>query len=170
MNEETTKNAGIRGTIDLAPRDPPSISDLTDRVHLLPCSIKLDGPSEISHYFKPRDTEVVVDGLSVKEAYFRGRKLLGATVPIPEGFKGYVLDKKKLKKGKITESLEGDFGQWESRAEFGNITYWNHDTHPSADDPLLRCFHWFSVADALHKPITTEELASYSTASEKAQT
>lgn len=29
-----------------------------------------------------------MDGLSVKEAYFRGRKLLGVTVPIPEGFKG----------------------------------------------------------------------------------
>lgn len=60
-----------------------------------------------------------------------------------------MLDKKKLKKGKIAESSEGDFGQWESRAEFGNITYWNHDAHPSADDPLLRCFHWFSVADAV---------------------
>lgn len=29
-----------------------------------------------------------VDGLSVEEAFFRGRKLLGATVPIPDGYRG----------------------------------------------------------------------------------
>lgn len=32
--------------------------------------------------------DVEVDGLSVNEAYFRGRKLQGTTVPLPQGYSG----------------------------------------------------------------------------------
>ncbi|XP_010941632.1 uncharacterized protein [Elaeis guineensis] len=157
---------GVTGTIDLRRRDPLSAVDLTDRVHLLPCSIKHDGPCPVSHYFKPKKTDVVVDGSSVEEAYFRGRKLQGITVPLPEGYRGYVLEnKKKSGKGKGLENSEGEgeFSRWVSRAEFRNLTYWNHDIVPSSDDPLVRSFHWFSVADALHKPVTAEEMSSTST-------
>ncbi|KAG1365085.1 ribonuclease H2 subunit C [Cocos nucifera] len=142
---------GVTGTIDLRRRDPSSAVDLTDRVHLLPCSIKHDGPCPVSHYFKPKKTDVVVDGSSVEEAYFRGRKLQGITVPLPEGYRGYVLENKKSRKGKGLETSEGEgeFGRWVSRAEFRNLTYWNHDIVPSSDDPLVRSFHWFSVADAV---------------------
>lgn len=28
--------------------------DLTGRVHLLPCCVKHDGPTDVSHYFKPK--------------------------------------------------------------------------------------------------------------------
>ncbi|KAJ6833506.1 ribonuclease H2 subunit C [Iris pallida] len=158
--EEDKMKAGITGTIDIHPVRPPSGADLTGHVHLLPCSIKHDGPSPVSQYFKPRKTGVVVDGLSVEEAYFRGRKLQGVTVPLPDGYRGYVLEKNNLRKGKRAEASDGESSNWKSRAEFGNLTYWNHDTLPSLDDPLARCFHWFAVADALHKPITAEELCS----------
>jgi hypothetical protein len=30
--------------------------DLGGKVHQLPCSIKYDGPSSVSHYFKPKST------------------------------------------------------------------------------------------------------------------
>ena len=32
--------------------------------------------------------DVEVDGLSVNEAYFRGRKLQGTTMPLPQGYSG----------------------------------------------------------------------------------
>ncbi|WOL16496.1 ribonuclease H2 subunit C [Canna indica] len=151
---------GIMGAISLrTPGGFPAV-DLTDCVHLLPCSIKHDGPCPVSHYFKPKKTDVVVDDLFVEEAFFRGRNLQGLTIPLPEGYRGYVLEKKKSESGNGSETLEGGFSQWVSRAEFGNLTYWNHDCLPSSDDSLLRCFHWFSVANALHKPVTQEELAS----------
>ncbi|KAJ0980799.1 hypothetical protein J5N97_009054 [Dioscorea zingiberensis] len=162
--EETTGNtrAGIVGTIDLRAGDVTGAVDLTGKVHLLPCSIKHDGPCPVSHYFKPKPSGVLVDGLNVEEAFFRGRKLQGVTVALPEGFQGYVLGKKKVEGGKSSEAMDGDSSCWQSRAEFGNFTYWNHDTMPSKEDPILRCFHWFSIANALHKPVNAEELASTS--------
>ncbi|XP_045805455.1 serine/threonine-protein kinase Nek3-like [Trifolium pratense] len=52
---------GGEATIDLK-RD--GIEDLSGRVHLLPCCIKHDGPTEVSHYFKPKPTGVVGEGYS----------------------------------------------------------------------------------------------------------
>ncbi|URD81408.1 Ribonuclease H2 non-catalytic subunit (Ylr154p-like) [Musa troglodytarum] len=150
---------GSTGFIDLRPLGSSPAVDLTDRVHLLPCCIKHHGPCPVSHYFKPKQTDVVVDDLCLKEAFFRGRKLQGVTVPLPAGYRGYVLDKSS-ESGKRSETSEGGFNRWLSRAEFGNLTYWNHDSLPSPDDPLMRCFHWFSVSNALHKPVTQAELDS----------
>ncbi|KAK8931390.1 hypothetical protein KSP39_PZI016789 [Platanthera zijinensis] len=154
-------DAGITGKIILSPREPSASVDLTDRVHLLPCVIKQNGVCPVSHYFKPRKSDIVADDLTVEEAFFRGRKLLGVTVPIPDGYRGYVLEKKKIGKGMNLEE-----NSWESLAEFQNLTYWNHDSLPGKNDPIMRSFHWFAVADALNKPITTAELASLSTVSD----
>ncbi|KAG0499495.1 hypothetical protein HPP92_003756 [Vanilla planifolia] len=158
MESSDGVDGGTMGKIDLWHGDP-SVVDLTNRVHLLPCVVKHDGPCPISHYFKPRKSDLVCDGLAVEEAFFRGRKLQGVTVSIPEGYRGYVLAKKKLTGGSDMEA-----NSWVSNAEFQNITYWNHDGLPSKQDPLTRCFQWFAVADALHEPITKEELAFASAA------
>ncbi|RWW67591.1 hypothetical protein BHE74_00024951 [Ensete ventricosum] len=110
---------GSTGIIDLRPPGSSPAVDLTDRVHLLPCSIKLDGPCPVSHYFKPKQTgpydslllllsfscldevpllillldiDLVVDDLCLKEAFFRGRKLQGVTVPLPAGYRGCICD------------------------------------------------------------------------------
>lgn len=149
---------GITGRIDLTSSD--QIPDLTDQIHQLPCCIKHDGPCPVCHYFKPKTTGVVVDGLEVAEASFRGRKLQGLTIPLPEGYCGYVLEKKNLGKGTDLDTSEENSNCWEARAKFQSITYWNHDNLPSNDDAFLRCFHWFSVANALHKPVTADDLAS----------
>ncbi|XP_020705340.1 ribonuclease H2 subunit C [Dendrobium catenatum] len=167
MDGEGASSGGIdgmvKGKIALGPREASASVDLTDRVHLLPCVIKHDGACPVSQYFKPRKSDMVADGLTVEEAFFRGRKLHGVTVPIPNGYRGYVLEKKKIKEGRCSEVAEGEANNWASRAEFQNITYWNHDILPSKHDPIVRSFHWFAVSDALNKPISEEELASVST-------
>ncbi|KAL6629107.1 hypothetical protein ACP70R_028872 [Stipagrostis hirtigluma subsp. patula] len=140
--------AGVTATVDLS----PAAADLGG-VHLLPCGIRQNGAAPVSDYFKPRSTGVEVEGVRVEEAFFRGRKLQGATLALPDGYRGYVLEKK---------SADAEVSNFVSRAEFQNITYWNHDTTPSAEDPLPRCFHWLTVADAMHKPVTAEELANMS--------
>ncbi|KAG6476173.1 hypothetical protein ZIOFF_065409 [Zingiber officinale] len=169
---------GFAGAINFHPSGESPAIDLTGRVHLLPCSIKQDGPCPVSHYFKPRKTDVMVDDLRVEEAFFRGRKLEGVTIPLPQGYRGYVLDKKRSGSEKCSETTGGGFGRWVSRAEFTNLTYWNHDNLPSSDDLLPRCFHWFPVANAyeawkpsdlLHKPVTEEELASATSVQTTAQ-
>ncbi|KAK9291709.1 hypothetical protein L1049_019658 [Liquidambar formosana] len=70
------------GSINLNPTEP--VVDLTGQVHQLPCCIKYNGPCSVSHYFKPKQAGIEVEGLTVEEAYFRGRKLQGATI-LPSG-------------------------------------------------------------------------------------
>ncbi|KAE8734335.1 Phloem protein 2, putative isoform 1 [Hibiscus syriacus] len=48
----------------------------------------------------------------------------------------------------------------EMKAKFDEFTYWNHDSIPSKDDPFLSSFHWFAVAEALHKPVKAEDMAA----------
>ncbi|KAI3420480.1 uncharacterized protein J3R85_012787 [Psidium guajava] len=157
---------GSTGTIDLT-ESGPSV-DLNGGVHLLPCTIEYDGPCAVSQYFKPRPTGVEVDGLAVQEAYFRGRKLQGAAVPLPPGYSGFVLGKKTFGETSGSEISEGNLNFWETKAKFGSVAYWNHDCLPSQDDAFLRSFHWISVAEALHKPVTAEDLAT-SSVQEKTQ-
>uniref|UniRef100_A0A453NGY4 Uncharacterized protein n=1 Tax=Aegilops tauschii subsp. strangulata TaxID=200361 RepID=A0A453NGY4_AEGTS len=47
------------------------------------------------------------------------------------------------------QGMDEEASNFVSRAEFQNITYWNHDTMPSAEDPLPRCFHWLAIANAV---------------------
>lgn len=61
---------------------------------------------------------------------------------------GYVLEKKKNEE-KDAQGMDEEASNFVSRAEFQNITYWNHDTMPSAEDPLPRCFHWLAIANAV---------------------
>ncbi|CAH9141256.1 unnamed protein product [Cuscuta epithymum] len=163
---EETIDRRTSGTVDLS-GNLCSAVDLTSRVHQLPCCIKYNGSSEVSNYFRPKPTEVVFDGLSVEEAHFRGRKLQGTTIPIPQGYSGYVLGKKKPDgKGSMSEKSSNC---WEVKAKFQNLTYWNHDTLPSHNDALPRTFHMFDIAKAvsshllsLHRPLSTEELDAVS--------
>ncbi|XP_006646931.1 ribonuclease H2 subunit C [Oryza brachyantha] len=148
--EQETAAAAVTAAVDLS----PVAADL-GRVHLLPCGIRQNGAAAVSDYFKPKDT-----GVEVEEASFRGRKLQGATIALPDGYQGYILE--KTSGGKDMQNLEGEVSNFKSRAKFQNITYWNHDTTPSAEDPLPRCFHLLTVANAVHKPVTAEEMANMS--------
>ncbi|KMT17102.1 hypothetical protein BVRB_2g041560 [Beta vulgaris subsp. vulgaris] len=161
---------GSTGTIDLYPtqRQQDEAVDLTGCVHHLPCCIKYNGPSDVSNYFKPKSFGVEIDGgLKVEEAFFRGRNLQGVTVPLPEGYAGFILGKKnssqsKNKKtagrSKVPDISDISGNNWETLAKCGDIAFWNHDSLPSQDDASLRLFHCFAVAKALHEPVSTEEL------------
>jgi ribonuclease H2 subunit C len=104
--------AGVTATVDLS----PASTDLGG-VHLLPCGIRQNGAVAVSDYFKPRgtgtrvswrpphledlvslrssvwvidggDAGVEVDGVKIEEAFFRGRKLQGATLALSDGYRG----------------------------------------------------------------------------------
>jgi ribonuclease H2 subunit C len=53
--------------------------------HVLPCHIAYDGPSKVSQFFKARANPA---DESASTTYFRGRKLCGRTVPLPENYTG----------------------------------------------------------------------------------
>ncbi|PIA37792.1 hypothetical protein AQUCO_03000372v1 [Aquilegia coerulea] len=153
---------GIIGSIDL--KSDESIVDLTDKIHQLPCCIKYNGPCSVSHYFKPKQTGVDVEGLSVEEACFRGRKLQGTKITLPQGYSGFVLGKKKIAGKRKSEGVsEENSNHWEMRASFQSIDYWNHDDVPSQSDAFYRCLHWLPAANALHKPVSASDLTHAST-------
>ncbi|GMY34942.1 Ribonuclease H2 subunit C [Fagus crenata] len=155
------------GSINLNEKEQ-GLVDLSGQVHQLPCSVKYDGPCSVSHYFKPKSTGIEVDGMNVEEAYFRGRKLQGTTLQIPHPYSGFVIGKKNFVKRKASDmSEEKTSNCWEVNAKFQNLTYWNHDTIPSHDDAFFRSFHWLAVAEAMHKPVTAEDLVSASIALKK---
>ncbi|KAI3894816.1 hypothetical protein MKW92_018623 [Papaver armeniacum] len=144
-NKEKEEYGGVIGSIHIPSLESSesSVVDLTGHVHQLPCCIKHDGPSSVSQYFKPIKSGIEMEnGISVEETHFRGRKLQGANIPLPQGY-----------------SEEGS-DSWETCAKFQSIMYWNHDNIPSQDDVLLRSFHWFKIANALHAPVPVDDLAS----------
>ncbi|RVX02735.1 hypothetical protein CK203_016324 [Vitis vinifera] len=125
----------------------------------------------VSHYFKPKHTGIEVEGLKVEEAFFRGRKLQGTTIHLPEGYSGdksveetnlrteallivpgilsFVLGKKSSNTTKSTGTSEGNMNRWETNAKFQAMTFWNHDNLPSQDDSYVRSFHWLAVSKAV---------------------
>ncbi|CBI27176.3 hypothetical protein VitviT2T_000140 [Vitis vinifera] len=163
--EERVAEKESGGCIDLCLGE--AVVDLTGHIHQLPCCIKYNGPCSVSHYFKPKHTGIEVEGLKVEEAFFRGRKLQGTTIHLPEGYSGFVLGKKSSNTTKSTGTSEGNMNRWETNAKFQAITFWNHDNLPSQDDSYVRSFHWLAVSKALHKPAMAEDLRVASLALEQ---
>ncbi|THF94323.1 hypothetical protein TEA_004375 [Camellia sinensis var. sinensis] len=93
----------------------------------------------------------------------KGRKLQGTTLPLPQGYSGSVLGKKSADKRKTSDKCEENSNCWEMNAKFQSMTFWNHNNLPSRDDAFLRSLHWLTVANALHQPVTAEDLESAST-------
>ncbi|XP_051125976.1 uncharacterized protein LOC127247926 isoform X3 [Andrographis paniculata] len=153
MEEGSSQQAQLL-KIDLT-RDT-AVADLTGKVHILPCCIKYNGHTSVSHYFKPKYSGMEADGMRIEEAFFRGRRLHGTTVALPQGYSGFILGKGSSQE----EANASNFDCWKTNATFQNVTVWNHDAMPSKDDTVLRGFHWFSVANALHQPVTEEDLES----------
>ncbi|XP_039070465.1 ribonuclease H2 subunit C-like isoform X1 [Hibiscus syriacus] len=154
------EDRGTTGTINLSQNVKEETINISGQIHHLPCYIKFNGPCSVSQYFKPKLKGKDIDGLTVKEAHFRGRKLQGTTISLPNGYSGFVLTKKTSGKRKACDVSEENSNNWEMKAMFDELTYWNHDSLPSKDDPFLRSFHWFAVAEALHKPVKAEDLAT----------
>lgn len=54
MDAENERQREVIVDLDLG-RDSEAV-DLSGKVHQLPCTVKLDGPCSVSHYFKPKST------------------------------------------------------------------------------------------------------------------
>ncbi|KAE9619343.1 hypothetical protein Lal_00046906 [Lupinus albus] len=136
-----------------------TVENLSGRVHQLPCCVKYDGVAAVSQYFKPKLSGVHSEdeGLQLLKAHFRGRLLQGATLHLPHPYTGFVLEKNKI------GDEENSSTSWHTNATFHDVTYWNHDDLPCHNDHFFRAFHYLTIANALHKPVTPEDLASTST-------
>lgn len=141
--------------------------------NILPCSIKYNGPIETEErYWAPTSTKN-----ETSTAYFRGRKLLGKSVKVPDGYQGVVLektDKSLSAKPPTAEELrrmeEGDEDEMDMEIDkavevktmermysFDEIVVWGHEMLPEDDDVYVKgVSEWVKFAEAVssHIPLT----------------
>ncbi|EAA32977.1 ribonuclease H1 small subunit [Neurospora crassa] len=142
--------------------------------NLLPCRIHHSGSVEpTDSFWNPRCEQ---DG-NLKVSYFRGRKLHGKTLPLPEGYKGVVASKvfpkQDTKKPRLAHEmsfimdndgpevidLEAEQqpevqvgGAMEIQAEFEEVVVWGHEHLADAGgDAYVRGVEeWVGFAERVH--------------------
>jgi ribonuclease H2 subunit C len=141
--------------------------------NILPCRINHDGPVNASkRYWAPIQSKgrlqiingrmfltIIQDGKTT--AYFRGRKLHGKNVKVPEGYRGVVASSTEEKLPRAfqqgEEEAEQDedgevileVGIIEEKAEFGEVMIWGHEVLPDAvADPYVKGMEeWVAFAE-----------------------
>lgn len=105
------------------------------------------------------DFNLGIDG--TRTAYFRGRKLHGKTVKLPDGYRGVVVEKSEPRSATTTEPEpdvvdlvqedgEGQvpLGGLETKAEFEELVVWGHEAMAdAASDPYVRIEEWTRLAE-----------------------
>lgn len=149
----------------------PSCKKATPNV--LPCRIQHDGPvSQSDSYWEPSQEPGIYDSVIVADifadcvpdgkrvAYFRGRKLHGRALRLPEGYRGVVVDKAEPPKPQgprpdepevvdLEAEDEMPLGALETKAEFDEIVIWGHETVADTNsDPYVRGVEeWMKLAE-----------------------
>ncbi|KAI6809134.1 hypothetical protein KC340_g17827 [Hortaea werneckii] len=144
--------------------------------NILPCSIHHSGPIKVSkRYWAPKTaTNTPHDhGPNIQTAHFRGRKLQGRKIRLPEGYIGQILqktdDEKELNQQKGHEALgenseeAGEEGNMqpsaapvrmlETKGTFDALTIWGHEHAPlgEEEDEFARGVgEWIGFAEAIH--------------------
>ncbi|KAL2022601.1 hypothetical protein VTK56DRAFT_4945 [Thermocarpiscus australiensis] len=124
--------------------------------HLLPCRVHHNGSVEPAQSFW--EPKVGDDGTST--AYFRGRRLQGKTVKLPEGYRGVVAvassDEEQPTRPEEADiiDLEAQMpqGALQIQAEFDEMVVWGHEAiADAAADPYVRGVEeWLAVAEQIH--------------------
>ncbi|KAL6233663.1 hypothetical protein BDW75DRAFT_184121 [Aspergillus navahoensis] len=123
--------------------------------NILPCRIHHDGPVEsLSRYWTP-----TTDEKDLQTAYFRGRRLRGRRVQIPEGYEGVVVTHTDREiptatdRETVNEESENDepVKVLEKQATFGDYMVWGHEVIPAADDSFVKGVEeWVRFAEVMH--------------------
>ncbi|TQS32133.1 hypothetical protein Golomagni_07559 [Golovinomyces magnicellulatus] len=147
--------------MDSAPSQPMlALKESNDKpkvtANLLPCRVQHDGPIDpIESFWTPVQAE----------AYFRGRKLQGKTVPLPSTYRGVVMERKADELRKEMQSGEGtqddddmvpleSVGMMQATEEFDEMIVWSHEAlATAAGDPYVRSVEeWLQMADQVIEP------------------
>ncbi|KAF2083272.1 ribonuclease-like protein H2 subunit C [Saccharata proteae CBS 121410] len=132
--------------------------------NLLPCRVHHDGPvNATDRYWRPAN-----DGDDTQTSYFRGRKLRGRTVPVPQGYRGPT-NRILPTQPNETADVDGDDDMNEERpietkvaeevASFDEMVLWNHETLPDGvDDAYVKGVkEWIAFAEAIHTTPAVEK-------------
>ncbi|EFR00148.1 RNA exonuclease 4 [Nannizzia gypsea CBS 118893] len=168
-NEKVQKPEKSQTDQEKMPRFQPHISSsqtaMPVSMNILPCRIHHDGSIEASkrHWNPVRDEGT--DEIST--AYFRGRKLRGRPVLLPDGYHGLVVTKlpqnetaikRIVGDENVDEENEEPLSQLETVGTFSTLTVWEHEKLPTDDDVYVRSMEeWVSFAHSIHDDGTKVE-------------
>ncbi|KAK8211820.1 ribonuclease H2, subunit C [Phyllosticta capitalensis] len=124
--------------------------------NLVPCRIDHNGPvNATERYWKPEPSN---DG--IQTAFFRGRKLKGKELKLPDGYRGALLSttNRALPKDTVQDGEEEDEDEEaeirviEEVGQFDRVVVWGHESVPDeVEDPYSRGLtEWLSFAQAMH--------------------
>ncbi|SPO03201.1 uncharacterized protein DNG_05883 [Cephalotrichum gorgonifer] len=130
-------------------------------VNLLPCKVHHDGPiGSIQAHWSVDKPEG-----GTPTAYFRGRKLHGTTVKIPEAFRGVLVQKQDDKPTGQAENTDNGLddgldegpddapeGRLQTTGEFQDLMIWGHESvaDSSSDNYLRGMEEWIEVSNRIH--------------------
>ncbi|PWY92895.1 ribonuclease H2 subunit C [Aspergillus heteromorphus CBS 117.55] len=136
--------------------------------NILPCRIRHDGPVEtLDRYWTPESDE---NDKNLQTAYFRGRKLRGRRVAIPEGYEGIVATPSDRVMPSTQTSADVEVEETEpeepvkvleKQGTFDEYVVWGHEWVPAADDSFVKGVEeWIKLAEAMHCQPSSEKKAS----------
>ncbi|EPS31966.1 hypothetical protein PDE_06925 [Penicillium oxalicum 114-2] len=132
--------------------------------NILPCRIHHDGPIESPDRFWITQTDEQ-DGHST--SHFRGRRLRGRRVAVPEGYQGVIATPTERTLPVTQQSNSDSMGDGESEPEesvkildaqgtFDEMMVWGHENLPAADDTFVKGVEeWIRFAETMHGVSTT---------------
>ncbi|MCJ1454305.1 hypothetical protein MMC28_004657 [Mycoblastus sanguinarius] len=125
--------------------------------NLLPCRIYRDSPVDASpRYWAP---STAADGKL--ETYFRGRKLRGKEIRVPEGYRGVIVKGDEAERGtdmkneRRMQREEDEEGEVEPKTlrevgSFNEIVLWGHESVVDGDDAFVKGLgEWVGFAEAV---------------------
>lgn len=127
--------------------------------NLLPCRIEHSGPVNAADRYWRAEKED--DG--TRTAYFRGRKLRGRNLQLPDGYRGAVVSNtsKVLPQSEAERETDADEEDDDQRievrimeevGEFDEVVVWEHEVAPDeTEDPYSKgVSEWIAFAEAMH--------------------
>ncbi|KAG0652804.1 hypothetical protein D0Z07_0644 [Hyphodiscus hymeniophilus] len=138
--------------------------------NVLPCRINRNGHVNVSRrYWNPTKA---TDGKTI--AYFRGRKLHGKQLKMPDGYRGVVLsssdailpqkDPARAEAREDDDEEEPEVKIMEEQGVFEEIMVWGHEAVMDEFDPYVRGLEeWIGFAEQIHSCDADDTTASKET-------
>lgn len=127
---------------------------------LMPCEIVPCETTVSQQLWNPQVSDTVeADGSRKVTAYFRGRRLVGKEVEVPEGYSGFIpVTVKSSLPSNYLDSEEADDNKVvplpgvEPKYKFTNIRILGHEELPTSDSPHIKAIQeWAKIAAVVHK-------------------
>ncbi|EGC35365.1 hypothetical protein DICPUDRAFT_21106, partial [Dictyostelium purpureum] len=144
-------------------KNDPSIEETN--IQHLPFNLLYNGFARVSNYLKVSEKQSSIGNKTHLYSAFRGVKLVGEKLEVPEGFQGYIFrdeNQDSIEDNDHVDNKEHDSApvnkQWEAISKFNDLTYWNRETIPSDFDKPVQALKSLNILAMVNKEISIEDI------------